>query len=83
MKLMFRVECPKCLWGYGPSPNDVNQGFVEAKCQHCGNAFFFKITVNDVKVEVKQILPNDVPCHSASNDTQLVAPPVRTIKKPD
>jgi hypothetical protein len=42
----------------------VNEGFLKGKCQHCGNVFFFKVTVMGVTVEVSQDLPEGVPCRT-------------------
>jgi len=66
VKLSFRVECPKCRWGYGPKPGDINEGYLKATCGHCQNVFFFKVAVNEVKVEVCQELSEGNPCKPAS-----------------
>jgi transposase-like protein len=58
MKVAFRIECPKCKWGHPFSNEYINQGFVKGKCNHCGNVFFFKISMTGFSVEVSQEYPN-------------------------
>ncbi len=62
MQMTFRVDCPKCNWGHIFKDSYINQGFLQGKCDHCGNKFYFKITVMGVQVEVEQGLPEDSPC---------------------
>ena len=64
--MTFRIECPKCHWGYEFKDSFINKGFLKGKCQHCENEFFFKITVTGVNVEVTQELPEDTPCRRVS-----------------
>ena len=62
MNLAFRMDCPKCKWGYAPLNSHINQGFLKGKCTHCENKFFFKITVTGINMEVEQELPEGQPC---------------------
>jgi hypothetical protein len=67
MKLVFRVECPKCHWGYSIKSDHINRGFLKATCYHCDNQFFFKVTVSGFQTEVLQELPEGVPCTTIAN----------------
>ena len=57
MMLSFRIECPKCQWGHPFKDRYINNGFLIGKCSHCGNKFYFKITVTGVDVKVQQENP--------------------------
>jgi hypothetical protein len=37
-------------------------GFLKGKCDHCGNVFFFKITITGINVDVLQEIPEGTPC---------------------
>jgi hypothetical protein len=62
MKIGFRIECPQCHWGHSFKDSYVNEGFLKGKCEHCGNIFFFKVTVTGVNIEVCQALSENTPC---------------------
>jgi hypothetical protein len=62
MKIAFRIECPHCHWGSPWSDNDVNQGWVLLRCQHCDKEFYNKITIPEVKIEIAKELSVDLPC---------------------
>lgn len=57
MKIAFRIECPHCKWGYEWRDSYVNQGWLEAECAHCGENFFFKISIPTVDVQTSPGLP--------------------------
>jgi hypothetical protein len=80
MQATFRIECPKCLWGHEFKDSYINMGFLKGKCQHCGNEFFFKITVAGVNVEVSQELPEGVPCATLPEVEDAVEPVSEVIK---
>jgi hypothetical protein len=61
MQMTFRLECPKCHWGHEFRDSYINKGFLKGVCQHCGNTFFFKVTVMGVDVQVCQEPPKDAP----------------------
>lgn len=54
MKISFRIDCPHCRWGYPWNNNDVNMGWIYAHCKHCDKKFWFRITINDIKIETKK-----------------------------
>jgi hypothetical protein len=62
MEISFRIECPKCHWGFEFQNFYINQGYLKGKCNHCRNEFFFKVTVMGFKINVSQKLPKGVPC---------------------
>jgi predicted Zn finger-like uncharacterized protein len=53
----FRVECPKCGWGYAVKDAQINAGFIRVTCDHCRNRFWFKLTLSDINLKVSQDLP--------------------------
>ena len=57
--MTFRIECPRCHWGHEFRDSYINKGFLKGVCQHCGNIFFFKITVMGVDVQICQELPKE------------------------
>lgn len=58
MKRRFVVDCPLCHWGHKNRMTDINKGYLRAKCGNCGNLYFYRIDVNDIKVAVHQDLPD-------------------------
>ena len=70
MTTAVRIECPKCRWGFKYKDSHINQGFLKAKCKHCSNLFFFKITLTGVNVEVFQDKP-DAPVHTLKEAKQI------------
>jgi hypothetical protein len=62
MQISFRIECPHCHWGHIFKDSYINMGYLKGKCEHCGEAFFFKITVTGVDVEINRELPQGLPC---------------------
>jgi hypothetical protein len=57
-KFEIRIECPKCCWGYAYRHEEVNKGYRKAKCIHCGNEFWYKITINKIDIDVCQDRPD-------------------------
>ena len=64
MKMTFRIECPLCKWGNQWNDGYINMGWIGLICTHCEEKFFAKITINDIKVEITDSLPEDVPCQN-------------------
>ena len=62
----FRVECPKCHWGYGVKNDQINAGYLRVTCSHCGNQFWFILTLSDIRLHVSQDLPKGVRGDGAS-----------------
>ena len=59
MKIAFRIECPHCRWGFPWNDTYVNQGWLKVACNHCESEFWTKITLNEVKVEIKKEPPEE------------------------
>jgi hypothetical protein len=53
-------------------------GFLRGKCSHCGNEFFFKVTLSGVQVDILQDLPEGVPCMTL-DEAKPVEPPAFSI----
>jgi hypothetical protein len=71
MQISFRIECPHCHWGHIFKDSYINQGYLKGKCEHCGEPFFFKITVTGVSVETSKELPQGIPCATLPEAKEL------------
>ncbi len=58
MKLAFRIECPRCHYGYEWRDAYVNQGWLELRCNHCDEMFYTKINIPTVSVETSAERPD-------------------------
>jgi hypothetical protein len=76
--MTFRIECPQCHWGHEFKDSYINDGFLKGKCAHCGNEFFFKITVSGIQIDVSQTFPEGIPCKTldeAKNEQTMATDP--------
>jgi hypothetical protein len=71
MKLAFRIECPHCKWGVEFRDSYVNQGWLELECYHCDNAFFTKVSVPEVKIEIEKEMAEGLPCTMLNGKTEI------------
>lgn len=53
-KLLFRIECPHCGWGYKWNDDYINAGWIKLTCKHCGKTFHTKITVTGININIKK-----------------------------
>lgn len=58
MQITFRIECPHCHRVYKFKDSLINRGFLKDTCSYCGKAFFFKIAVTGVQIEVLKSPPD-------------------------
>lgn len=61
VKIAFRVDCPKCRWGFPMRQADINVGYLVAKCEHCENIFYYRIIVSGIEIIIHQDLPEGAP----------------------
>jgi DNA-directed RNA polymerase subunit RPC12/RpoP len=64
MQIPIRIECPHCHWGHSFSSSYINQGYLKGKCDHCGEAIFFKVIITGFNIEINKELPAGVPCRT-------------------